>query len=74
MRIATQSPQTTTVHGDHTEELPINLCLGFPRWLSSKESACNVGAAGDTGSISGSGRSSGGGLGNPLHTLAWRMP
>ena len=32
--------------------------------LSSKESACN---AGDVGSIPGSGRSPGGGNGNPLH-------
>ena len=35
----------------------------FPRWLRDKESACN---AGDLGSIPGSGRSSGGGHGNPL--------
>ena len=35
-------------------------------WLSSKESACNAGASGDTGSISGSGRSPGEGNGNPL--------
>ena len=40
--------------------------VGFPQWLSSKESACNVGDAGDMGSILGSGRSSGGGNGNPL--------
>ena len=65
MRMANWSPQMTTVHGDHTE-LPINLPLGFPQWLSNKESACNVGAIGDAGSISGSGKSSGGGLGNPL--------
>jgi len=26
---------------------------GFPRWLSGKESACNAGAAGDTGLIPG---------------------
>ena len=30
--------------------------------------------AGDTGSIHGSGRSPGGGHGNPLSTLAWRIP
>ena len=35
----------------------------LPRWLSDKESACN---AGDAGSIPGSGRSRGGGNGNPL--------
>ena len=42
------------------------LSLGFPWWLSSKESACNAGASGDTGSIPGSGRSPGEGNGNPL--------
>ena len=31
----------------------------LPWWLSGKESTCNVGAAGDAGSISGSGRSPG---------------
>ena len=37
--------------------------FGLFKWLSGKESACN---AGDTGSIPGSGKSSGGGNGNPL--------
>ena len=37
--------------------------LGFPGSSEGKESACN---AGDTGPISGSGRSPGGGNGNPL--------
>ena len=37
--------------------------MGFPQWLSSKESACN---AGETGSIPRSGRPPGGGNGNPL--------
>ena len=36
---------------------------GLPGWLSSKEAASN---AGDPGSIPGSGRSPGGGHGNPL--------
>ena len=36
---------------------------GLPRWLSGKESACN---ARDVGLIPGSGRSTGGGHGNPL--------
>ena len=34
--------------------------------VSGKESPCNVGAAGDSGSIPGSGRSPGEGNGNPL--------
>ena len=42
------------------------ILLGLPRQLSGKESACNVGAAGDMGSIPESGRSPGGGHGNPL--------
>ena len=37
--------------------------LGFPRWLSGKESACQ---AGDVGLIPGSGRPPGEGNGNPL--------
>ena len=37
--------------------------LGFPSGSDGKESACNVG---DLSSIHGSGRSPGGGLGNPL--------
>ena len=44
--------------------LPFALvCMGLPRRLSSKESACN---AGGTGSIPGSGRSPGKGNDNPL--------
>ena len=43
----------------------INL-IGLPQWLSGKESACNVGAAGDEGPIPGSGRSSRVGNGYPL--------
>jgi len=39
------------------------LWIRLPRWLSGKESACN---AGDTGSVSGSGRSPGEENGNPL--------
>ena len=39
---------------------------GNPRCLSSKEPACNAEDTGDIGSIPGSGRSPGGGNGNPL--------
>ena len=35
-------------------------------WLSGKESSCNAGAAGNVGLTPGSGRSPGGGQGNPL--------
>ena len=39
---------------------------GPPQWFSGKESACNAGGAGDSGSILELGRSPGGGNGNPL--------
>ena len=40
--------------------------MDFPGGSVGKESACNAGDAGDVGLISGSGRSPGGGHGNPL--------
>ena len=40
--------------------------MGFPWWLSSKESACSAGDAGGTGSIPGLGRFPGEGNGYPL--------
>ena len=46
----------------------------FPGGTSGKESACNAGAAGDMGSISGSGRSPGGGPGNPLQYSSLENP
>ena len=42
-----------------------------PQMIDSKESACN---AGDLGSIPGSGRSPGGGHGNPLQHSCWKIP
>ena len=48
--------------------------LGLLWRLSGKESACSEGAAGDLASILVSGRSPGGGHGNPLLVLAWRIP
>ena len=48
--------------------------MGRPWWLSDKESVCNAGATGEVGSIPGSGRSPGGGHGNPSSILAWRIP
>ena len=39
---------------------------GLPQWLSGKESACNAGATGSTGSTPGWGRPPGGGHGNSL--------
>ena len=43
------------------------MCMGFPGSSASKESTCN---AGDPGSVPGSGRSSGDGIGYPLQ-LSW---
>ena len=47
---------------------------GLPQWLSSKESAYNVGAAGDMDLIAGLGRSPGGGHGNPLQYSCQENP
>ena len=51
-----------------------NWVTGFTLWLSSKESACHARAKGDVGSITGSGRSPGGGQGNPLQCSCWENP
>ena len=45
--------------------------MGFPGDSDGKESDCK---AGDLGLIPGLGRSTGGGHGNPLQYLAWRIP
>ena len=45
--------------------------FGLAWWLSGRESACN---AGDLGSIPGSGRSPGGGHGNPLQYSCLENP
>ena len=47
---------------------------GLPSWLSGKKTACNAGDAGDTGLIGGSGRSLGGGRGNPLEYSCLEKP
>ena len=47
---------------------------GLPQWLSGKESACKSGASGDTSSIPRSGRSPGGGHGNPLQYFCLENP
>ena len=44
---------------------------GLPRWLSGEKSACN---SGETGSISGFGRSAEGGNGNPLQYSCLENP
>ena len=47
---------------------------GLPRWLRDRESSCDVRATGDVGSIPGSGRSPGGGCGNPLQHSCLESP
>ena len=49
--------------------------MGFPRWLSDKDSACIARDAGDVGLIPGSERSpGGGGMATQPSILAWRIP
>ena len=65
----------------HTHGASLVAGIGYPlqyswaflvaQMIDSQESACN---AGDLGSIPGSGRSSGGGHGNPLQHSCWRIP
>ena len=52
--------------GNHGQKPKILLITGLPRWLSDKESAASAGDTGNVGLIPGSGRSPGGGNGNPL--------
>ena len=47
---------------------------GFPSDLSVKESACSAGDTGHMGSVSGSGRSPGGGNDYPLQYLCLESP
>ena len=46
----------------------------LPQWLSSKESACSAGGAGDSGLIPGLVRSPGEGNGNPLQCSCLENP
>ena len=50
---------------------PMYLGMGFPGGSDRKESACNVG---DLGSIPGSGRSAGEGIGYPLQCSCMENP
>ena len=52
---------------------PMNI-EGLPWWLSGEESAYNAGAVEDAGLIPGSGRSPGGGHGNPLQYSCLENP
>ena len=48
--------------------------MGLPQWLNGKESAYNVGATGDLGSIPGFGILPGGGHGNLLQYSCLENP
>ena len=48
--------------------------MGFPDGARGKEPACNAGDIRDVGSIPGSGRSPGGGHGNPLQYSCLENP
>ena len=48
--------------------------MGFPGGAVVKNLPANAGDAGDSGLIHGSGRSPGGGNGNPLYILASKIP
>ena len=70
-------PGEADVLAGESEKKQISQCIdtnGLPQWLSGKESACNAEDAGDTGSIPGSGRSPGGGHGNPLQYSCLENP
>ena len=69
MLLMATSPLPPFVHSSITQ---IHVFFGgFPWWLSGKESACN---AGEVGLIPGSGRSPGGGHGNPLQFSCLENP
>ena len=64
----------TRIHNKYAERFSkakITSILGLSWWLSGKESPCN---AGNSGSISGLGRSPGGGNGNPLQSSCLGSP
>ena len=54
--------------------MQIHWKIGLPQWLSSKESTFSTAATGDEGSIPGSGKSPGGGNGNPLQYSCLENP
>ena len=59
------------VHGvaksqTHLSDFHFQTSSGLPQGLSGKASACSAGATGDLDLVPGSGRSLGGGHGNPL--------
>ena len=64
-------PQNKESHHGPFQATNMMPLTGFPGSSAGKELACN---AGDPSSIPGSGRSTGGKLGNHSGILAWRIP
>ena len=66
--------QSAVTGYNHNKKFWLTAPYVASQWLSGKESVCNAGDAGDTSLISGSGRSPGGGHGNPLQYSWWEKP
>ena len=66
-----QAAPSTSWSWLYRQHLPLP---SLPWWLSGKESTYNAGSAGDMGSIPGSGRSPGGGHGNPFQYSCLENP
>ena len=60
--------------GKQRNRFKLHLRLGFPAGTHDKDLAANAGDIRDVGSIPGSGRSLGGGHGNPLQYSSWGIP
>ena len=80
-QLGKRSPETRRPEGDQKDPLSKAEETGWDQaiqgaslMLSGRESACNAGAARDTGSIPGLGRSPGGGHGNPLQYSCLENP
>ena len=58
----------------HTKFSLLNILTELPRWLSSKEVACNTGDTGDMGLMTGLRRSPGGGYDNPFQNFCLENP
>ena len=67
--LSTLSPSYLLNDSNNNAKISSHLILGLPRWLSGKESSCQRGRVGGADSIPKSGKSSGGGNGNPLQIL-----
>ena len=73
-------PPGSSVHGIfqarilESAAISISHAFFFPGGSDGKESACKAGVAGDPSSIPGSGRSPGGGHGNPLQSSCLQNP